>query len=318
MMQYVEQPNKNQNNLLRNPDSVSVSGITEIINQFKNYLQNVGYSDTIIKMLPVLVKEFIQHQNIADISFIEQEKVKLFLEYLQTRPLKKRSGALSESMINQYVYALKTFFSWCEVTEQIDYNPISGMKFKRPKQNIREPLSLEEITQLFTATENLKQQTILHLFYSCGLRRSEGEALNINDIHFKQQLLYVREGKGTKRRVIPITERVAADLYKYLCEVRLAETCKVPPSEGFREAAFILNQIGNRMRGDGFIKLLKKITEKAALQKEITLHHLRHSIATHLLQSGMSMEYVRDFLGHSFLETTQIYAKPKAEQLKLL
>jgi integrase/recombinase XerD len=288
--------------------------ITEIINQFKSYLQNVGYSDTIIKMLPVLVKEFIQHQNITDISFIEQEKVKLFLDYLQTRPLKKRSGALSESMISQYVYALKTFFSWCEVTEQIDYNPISGMKFKRPKQNIREPLSLEEITQLFTAAENLKQQTILHLFYSCGLRRSEGEALNINDIHFKQQLLYVREGKGTKRRVIPITAKVTAALGEYYLQERCSSISqKVKDTE-----AFILNQIGNRMRGDGFIKLLKQITEKAALQKEITLHHLRHSIATHLLQSGMSMEYVRDFLGHSFLETTQIYAKPKAEQLKLL
>jgi integrase/recombinase XerD len=288
--------------------------ITEIINQFKNYLQNVGYSDTIIKMLPVLVKEFIQHQNITDISFIEQEKVKLFLEYLQTRPLKKRSGALSESMISQYVYALKTFFSWCEVTEQIDYNPISGMKFKRPKQNVREPLSLEEITQLFTAVINLKQQTILHLFYSCGLRRSEGESLNINDIHFRQQLLYVREGKGTKRRVIPITAKVTAALEEYYLQERCSNISqKVKDTE-----AFILNQIGNRMRGDGFIKLLKQITEKAALQKEITLHHLRHSIATHLLQSGMSMEYVRDFLGHSFLETTQIYAKPKAEQLKLL
>jgi integrase/recombinase XerD len=288
--------------------------ITEIINQFKNYLQNVGYSDTIIKMLPVLVKEFIQHQNIADISFVEQEKVKLFLDYLQTRPLKKRSGALSESMISQYVYALKTFFSWCEVTEQIDYNPISGMKFKRPKQNIREPLSLEEITQLFTGVINLKQQVILHLFYSCGLRRSEGEALNINDIHFKQQLLYVREGKGTKRRVIPITAKVTAALEEYY----LQERCSSIIKKVIDENAFILNNIGNRMRGDGFIKLLKQITEKAAVQKEITLHHLRHSIATHLLQSGMSMEYVRDFLGHSFLETTQIYAKPKAEQLKLL
>jgi integrase/recombinase XerD len=72
------------------------------------------------------------------------------------------------------------------------------------------------------------------------------------------------------------------------------------------------------MSGSGYIKLLKRITEKAALQKEITLHHLRHSIATHLLQGGMSMEYVRDFLGHSFLETTQLYAKPNVEQLRLL
>ena len=72
------------------------------------------------------------------------------------------------------------------------------------------------------------------------------------------------------------------------------------------------------MKGDQCNSLLKQLAEKAAIAKEITLHHLRHSIATHLLQSGMSMEYVRDFLGHSFLETTQLYAKPDAEQLKLL
>jgi integrase/recombinase XerD len=285
-----------------------------IIQSFKKYLHSVGYSDSTQKMLPALVTEFIQHQAITDISYIEQQKVKSFVEFLQTRPLKLRSGALSEMMISHYVYALKTFFSWCEVTEQIDYNPISGMKFKRPKQNIREPLSIEEIQQLFTAATNLKQQTILHLFYSCGLRRSEGEALNINDVHFKNQLLYVREGKGAKRRVVPITEKVSAALEEYYLQERCSSTTKKVVDEN----AFILNNVGNRMRGDGFIKLLKQITEKAALQKEITLHHLRHSIATHLLQSGMSMEYVRDFLGHSFLETTQIYAKPTAEQLKLL
>lgn len=285
-----------------------------IIQSFKNYLYQVGYSESTQKMLPALVKEFIQHQQITDISFIEQQKVKSFLEFLQTRPLKLRSGALSEMMISHYVYALKTFFSWCEVTEQIDYNPISGMKFKRPKQNVREPLSIEEINQLFTAATNLKQQTILHIFYSCGLRRSEGEALNINDIHFKQQLLYVREGKGAKRRVIPITAKVTAELESYYLNERTNSIIKkVKDTE-----AFLLNNIGARMKGDQCNKLLQQIKERAALQKEITLHHLRHSIATHLLQSGMSMEYVRDFLGHSFLETTQLYAQPTAEQLKLL
>ena len=289
--------------------------MTAIIQSFKQYLHSVGYSDSTQKMLPALVKEFIQHQSITDISYIEQQKVKSFLEFLQTRPLKLRSGALSEMMISHYVYALKTFFSWCEVTEQIDYNPISGMKFKRPKQNVREPLSLEEITQLFTAVINLKQQAILHLFYSCGLRRSEGEALNINDIHFKQQLLYVREGKGAKRRVIPITAKVTAALEEYYLQERCSSiNQKVKDTE-----AFILNQIGNRMRGDGYNKILQQIIGNCQLPiANCSLHHLRHSIATHLLQSGMSMEYVRDFLGHSFLETTQLYAKPSAEQLKLL
>jgi len=289
--------------------------MTTILQQFKAFLYQVGYSEGTQKMLPALIKEFIEEQSITDISYIEQQKVKSFLEFLQTRPLKLRSGALSEMMISHYVYALKTFFTWLEITEQIDYNPISGMKFKRPKQNVREPLTTEEINQLFEATTSLKETALLHVFYSCGLRRFEGEALNINDIHFKQQLLYVREGKGAKRRVVPITEKVSSELEDYY----LNERCNSKVKKVKDQEAFMLNRIGNRMNGDQCNNLLKSIIEKSGISKpEITLHHLRHSIATHLLHSGMSIEYVRDFLGHSFLETTQIYAKPKAEQLKLL
>jgi integrase/recombinase XerD len=285
-----------------------------VIQAFKNYLYQVGYGDSTQKMLPALVEEFIQQQRITDISYIEQQQVKAFYEYLQTRPLQRRSGALSEMMISHYVYALKTFFSWCEVTEQIDCNPISGMKFRRPKQNNREPLSKEEITRLFTAAGTLKEIMLLHLFYSCGLRRSEGEALNINDVHFKQQLLYVREGKGAKRRVVPVTGKVMKALEDYYLNERCSSKMQVKDI-----GAFVLNKAGYRMKGDQCNTVLKSLIEKAGINKpEITLHHLRHSIATHLLQGGMSMEYVRDFLGHSFLETTQIYAQPTAGQLKLL
>jgi integrase/recombinase XerD len=276
-------------------------------------LENVGYGAGTCGMLPACVTEFLQQQQVKDVSYVEQEKVKSFFEYLQSRPLQKRIGALSEMMISHYVYALKTFFSWLEVTEQIDYNPISGMKFKRPKQNQREPLSTAEIKQLFEAADSLKQTALLHIFYSCGLRRSEGEALNISDVHFKNQLLYVREGKGAKRRVVPVTAQVSKDLEGYY----LNDRTKDKANKAADEQAFFLNKIGNRMSGDQLNKLLKGLVEKSAIQKEITLHHLRHSIATHLLQSGMGMEYVRDFLGHGFLETTQLYAKPKYEQLKL-
>jgi integrase/recombinase XerD len=304
------------------------------IQSFKNYLHSVGYADSTVKMLPALVNEFLEFIRVEDAFspsfggvgeavFIEQEKLKLFFGHLQTRPLQKRSGALSEMMISHYVYALKTFFSWCEVTGQIDYNPISGMKFKRPRQNHREPLSQAEMTQLFAAADSLKQTALLHIFYSCGLRRSEGEALNISDVQFKNRLLYVREGKGAKRRVIPLTARVAADLEAYYLQERTAPSIpqrgKLKPCD---TEAFVLNERGGRMSGDGYNKIVKQLIEKAGIPPSggggASLHHLRHSIATHLLQSGMSMHYVRDFLGHSFLETTQVYAKPKYEQLKLL
>jgi integrase/recombinase XerD len=285
-----------------------------IVQSFKNYLWQAGYSEGTQNMLPALVTEFLQQQNIIDITYIEQIQVKSFYDYLPTRPLKIRSGALSEMMIAHYVYGLKTFFTWLEKTGQINYNPISGMKFKTPKQNIREPLSKEQIAALFSACETLKQKAVLHIFYSCGLRRSEGEALNISDVHFKSQLLYVREGKGCKRRVIPITDTVCAALGQYYEEERRGVSANTI-SDG---NAFILNAIGNRMSGENYNKGLKVLLHKAGLSAEITLHHLRHSIATHLLQGGMSMEYVRDFLGHRFLESTQIYAKVNVQQLKLL
>lgn len=289
--------------------------MTSLILSFKTWLYQVGYSETSQYMLPTCVSEFIQQQAITDIRYIEQQKVRSFYEYLQTRPLKLRSGgALSEAMIYHYMFALRTFFSWLEVSGEIDYNPISGMKFKRPRINARQPLTVEEIQQLFAACRTLQETALLHVFYSCGLRRSEGEDLNIQDVHFKEQLLYVREGKGAKRRVVPMTITVTAELENYY----LSERCTNQVKRVRDENAFFLNRTRGRMMGDQLNRLLQGIVGKADLGKEITLHHLRHSIATHLLRGGMGMEYVRDFLGHSWLESTQIYAQPAAEQLKLL
>ena len=288
--------------------------MTSLISSFTAWLYQVGYSESIQKMLPACVREFLEQQQIMDIQYIDPQQVKQFYTWLQTRPLKKRSGALSEMMIHHYVYALKTFFTWLEVTEQIDYNPISGMRFRRPKQNARTPLSRLEIRHLFEAATRGKERALLHLFYSCGLRRSEGEALNLADVHCKEQLLYVRAGKGAKRRVVPMTAAVAGDLETYW----LGERCGCSAKKVKDEEAFMLNRVGRRMSGAGYNHLFKTLAGRAGLSAEVTLHHLRHSIATHLLQSGMSLEQVRDFLGHYFLETTQLYARPSAEQLSFL
>lgn len=286
---------------------------TAIIQSFKNYLYQLGYCTKTQKSLSVLVQEFLDHQNITDINYIEQQELRSFFEYLPTRPLQKRSGALSEATIHRYIFALKVFFSWLERTEQTDYNPISGMRFKQPKKNARQPLTTPEIQQLFMAATTLQQQAVLHLFYSCGLRRGEGEDLNIADIHFKDQLLYVRAGKGNKRRVIPLTGKVATDLEQYYLQDRCSSLMQVKDTE-----AFMLNNRGTRMKAFTFMDILRRLTNKASVPKEISLHHLRHSIATHLLQGGMGMEYVKDFLGHSCLVTTNIYAKPRSSDLQLL
>jgi integrase/recombinase XerD len=281
-----------------------------LVKNFKNYLQDLGYSKSSCYMLPDCIRDFLSHAK-KNPDRCTQKEIQSFYEHLQQRPHKQKEGGLSEQYINHHVYAIRVFFNWLESTGQIKYNPISVMKFKAPKGNPRQPLTPEEIKQLFESTITLKETAILHLFYSCGLRRSEGEMLNIRDVHFKKQILYVREGKGAKRRAVPMTARVTKELENYYLEER--RTARAKDRE-----AFMLNRIGMRMSGDSYNKVLKEILKRTEVKPETTLHHLRHSIATHLLESGLSLEYVRDFLGHAFLESTQIYTKVSQRQLNKL
>src|SRR3989339_1185872 len=145
----------------------------ETIENFRNYLLQLGYSKSTVYMLPECMKGFFEYHNTTTIESITQQHIISFIEYLQIRPHKRKEGGLSECYIYHHIYALKLFFSYLEETGQIKYNPISVMKFKRPKHNTREPLTKAEINRLFETAQTLKETAMLHLFYSCGLRRSE-------------------------------------------------------------------------------------------------------------------------------------------------
>ena len=249
-------------------------------------------------MLPNCLQEFLIFTS-KSTREITPKDIKNYYQYLQTRPNKRRPGGLSESMINHHIFSLKLFFSYQMEIGFLSQNPISGLSFKRPESKPREFLTLVEIKQVYAVTKTEKERAILALFYGCGLRRNEGEKLDLKDVSFKKQILYVRSGKGGKRRAVPMSHRVRKDLFSYLQNGRGSSM----------EPALILNRNGQRMRGESFNRTLKELIERTDIQKVITLHSLRHSIATHLLESGLSIEKVRDFLGHKHLESTQIYTR---------
>ena len=147
--------------------------------------------------------------------------------------------------------------------------------------------------------------------YGCGLRRSEAQDLNIKDVNFEQKLLFVRKGKGKKRRVIPLTEAIAKDLKDYFSYTEIVR------KEG--EESFLVNINGSKIKGENVYELFKRILKRTQSLKpeNYCLHSLRHSIATHLLENEMSIEMVRDFLGHSQLVTTQIYTRINFLKTKL-
>lgn len=271
---------------------------------FQHYLQQSGYGKSSQSSLLRCIQEFLEiilknpvHATAKDVLH--------FYQYLQQRPSKRTAGGLSEVFIHHYMYSLRVFFNWLEQTGQITENPMSNLRFKKPHYNRREPLSQSEVAQLFVACCSAKEIALLHLFYSCGLRRTEAERLNTEDVHFAQKVLYVRKGKGAKRRAIPIKKSICEALQSYLLYEKPFTA----------EKAFMLNNKQNRMSGNSYNALLKNIVERSGIEKNISLHHLRHSIATHLLENGLHIELVRDFLGHTHLESTQIYTKVSTAQV---
>jgi integrase/recombinase XerD len=271
----------------------------EKIYNYRKELENLGYSKSIVNNYPKYVQSFLEFSPEL-LENINEEHIKSYSNYLQNRPNKRRQGKLSESYIHSQQLAIKGFFDYLERIDQIKRNPFT-LKLKSPKHQQRIVLTQSEIQTLYKTAQTLEETIILHLCYGCGLRRAEVINLNTKDIDLEKKLLYVRKGKNKKRRVMPLTETIIKDFNKY-------QDFSIKNQD---EVAFLTNKLGNRMSGCIIYRTFKTLLKrtKNIEPNNYCLHSLRHSIAMHLLENDMSVEMVRDFLGHSQLSTTQIYTR---------
>jgi len=138
---------------------------------------------------------------------------------------------------------------------------------------------------------------VFALFYGCGLRRSEGDKLQIQNVDFEQKTIFIEQGKNYKDRIVPMSENVCNNLKDYIYNYR--KSLKLNHNRLFA--------CGMQTQVQRLHHLQKICTDEQIREKRITLHILRHSIATHLLQNGMSIDNIALFLGHSSLDSTQIY-----------
>lgn len=284
--------------------------------QFMRYLQAIGYSKSSCTTFATAMREFLwwlEKEKITSVNEVEEEDIECFYSYQQERPSTITGGTLSESRIALNMYTLKLFFRYLQDVEQMDINPMNGLEYsshyKRTRENL---LSREDITKLYSQCRTSKQKAILGIIYGCGLRRQEAVKLNVKDVHFKSGMLYVREGKGGRKRTIPISKTVLSDFKDYYFNERL----KKMNYRGSDIEAFMINNYGTRMLGDSYHQQVKKLVSTARLNKSITLHHFRHAIATHLMEGGMKTEHVKDFLGHMSIETTQTYTHITTKEMK--
>jgi integrase/recombinase XerD len=299
-----------------------------LLKSYQEYLQTLGYATGTAESWPIHVREFlhyIESNGIQSILSIESNHITNFIAHIKQRTNKRNKGtALSSSSINKIINAVNVFIKFLNSTGKF----IVESTAQRAEDNISERiiLSIEEVKQLYEATFlphrhntiaiGQRDRAIIAIFYGCGLRRSEGKNLNINDIDLQKQLLFVRKGKGNKQRYVPIAAKHLQDIKDYLQEGRewflhehytTAKWFTMKENKKFNadDAAFFVSQNGIRMQE--FYQRLEQMKKRATIKKNLTLHGLRHSIATHLLQSGMDIEEIAKFLGHSSLASTQIY-----------
>ncbi len=284
----------------------------QLVQGFSEWLTLLQHHQSTIDGSPQKIKEFLGWLEIYQISSVTEIKSSTlsgYMDYLSQRKNKRRAGGLSANYLNMHITSLTQFSTYLQQSRE------QGFILNIPRYKVlsqREVLTPAEINALYAATTpdamGLRDRAILGIYYGCGLRRSEGAALDVEDLLLRKRLLYVRKGKNYRERYVPVTGRVFNHLLEYIqlgrpCFENLGQTCP----------ALLLSRQYKRINTQSIYERVLQLKEKARITKQIGLHTLRHSIATHLLQQGMKLPDISRFLGHRSMESTQIYTHVSAE-----
>ncbi len=241
------------------------------------------YANSTVKTYVTFFELFINYHNDKELQEIDEADVRTFLQHLVQKKY-------SNSYINQAINAIKFYY------EAVLGMPNRFYEIERPRKESKLPtvISKEEILSIIENTNNIKHRCIIQLLYGSGLRRGELLNLKLSDIDSKRMLVRVENSKGNKDRLTLLSKTALNDLRRYYTKYEP----KVYLSEG---------KNGNKYSGVSVLKIVKTAAEKAKIRIVVTPHVLRHSFATHLLESGTDIRQIQVLLGHGSTKTTEIY-----------
>jgi integrase/recombinase XerD len=283
--------------------------------QFTSYLQTLGFASSTVYDYPRFTANFLSylHQNgITQIKQLATKNVLAYFKYLEHSKGERTKRAFSSSHLNRNFGAIDKFLEFLHHMGA-DYAPAPTLyTHQHARMKELQILTTSEIQTLYKTVEQLPFDNlpyfdrepaqkavllVLDVCYGLGLRKSEAFSLRISDIDFDGRILCVRQGKNLKDRFVPMSAKVYENIQIFVYQYR--NSFRTRPGFLFPKQ---ITAIPNAL------KLLIKYSNCHALNhKKPTAHTLRHSIATHLLQNGMNIERIALFLGHSSLESTQIY-----------
>lgn len=290
--------------------SIQTASFQNLINQFDSYVKVKNYKQGKGTMYQNIVTEFLiwlEDSGTTNIKNVTAKESNTYYEYLTTRANHRKNSILADSTVKLHLFVLGLFMLNLLESKEIDsgyYIPSHNGRNQKP----RNVLTVDEIKIVYHHCQNEQEKALLSVAYGCGLRRAEIEALNTKDVQLSIGMIIVRDGKGNKRREIPMSETVIGYLKKYLIEERSQKL----EGKNQLEDSFFINNKGKRMKGEHLSNTLKKMIEQTnkfeLIQKDITLHCLRHSIAYHLALNNAGIDFIKRFLGHSEINTTYLYA----------
>jgi len=290
--------------------------IKDVFDKFREYLKSENVSQRTIRSYLNNVDIFSRYlreksiENLDDISrdVIDQYQIDMSTKNIYT----KQYLSLKTQMCR--LCALIKFFKFLYGKAIIEINPISHIKLpKVPKRQISNFLTYKEVLSILKAADTkdllgIRDKAILELLYSVGLRNEELRNLTINDIDFNNQIIRII-GKGNKERIIPIGTVALDYIEEYLQKAR-------PFLSKYPTDILFLSKRGNKLCEDIPPYIARKYKAKTDITKYINAHTFRHSMATHLLLRGMDIRSLQEILGHSSIETTQIYTHIDLKDLK--
>jgi integrase/recombinase XerD len=250
-----------------------------------------GFSPQTIKMYLFYNEKLLDYTKKEPVDITEDD-IKDFLGY------KLSDDSVSNATVALIKAALKFYY-----TEILGRN-ISRIKTPKRSQKLPVVLSQTEIKNLLDKTENLKHRLIIELLYSTGLRLTECINLKYSDLDLNDGIGWVRLGKGSKDRIFIISDIFKKDLLDY----------KEKNDSDGKGYIFLVN--GKKMTYRGIQHAIKVSAERAGIDKPVHVHTLRHSFATHLLENGVDIRKIQKLLGHSNLQTTQIYTQVSSDEIK--
>jgi len=276
---------------------------------FEQWLRVFGFSDSTIYYSPAYIRSFfnfLESQGDRYLREISNNDITRYMQQLKSRKNLRNGKKLSDNYILNHLNAIKLFSRY--VLESSGVLIDSGYRYSRSQQTDRTWLTRKDISCLYDncdpGREGDMNRAILGVYYGLGLRRSEGVGLDISDIQKNNGLVYVKHAKFRRVRFIPINMRVLSDIERYIRRYRNPILKK---AGRIGEMALLISEQGKRIRGNSIYSRLQDLAKRSGLRTPLSLHTLRHSLATHLMENGLNLESIASVLGHKNFESTQIY-----------